>query len=196
MASLLISEEEFLAIKPAFVEEVLQRLRTVARREAELIFAACRHRPETPHFELSILVSQEINRLGNALFARYALLEQEHPELIRATVLAYLPPVLVATAGERIWSRLPPSYRAQLVCTSIASSLIYREGLDYFRDLSERHLADLAIAYVLRDRRNHDLVRAVGGSGLADAAEIARLLEIGGTRAALASLAAPSMGQR
>jgi hypothetical protein len=39
----------------------------------------------------------------------------------------------------------------------------------------------------LRADRNRDLVREVEGSGLASAAEIARLLRIGGTRAALKS---------
>ena len=100
-------------------------------------------------------------------------------------MLAYLPPVLADAAGERVWTRLPPSYLAQLVCTSIAAGLVYREGLDYFRDVADWRLADLALAYVVRDRTNRELVTEVERSGLAHAPEIARLLHLGGTRAAL-----------
>jgi glutamate dehydrogenase len=187
IACLLLEEAEFLAIKPAFVAQVLDRLRLVARREADLLFEAHRHRPTVPHFKLSILLSQEINRLGAALATSYPELERAQPELVRDTVLAYLPPVLVDKAGERVFSRLPPSYRAQLVCTSIAADLVYSEGLDYFRDVPEAPLTDLCLAYVLRQRATADLVREVEASALPRAREIAELLRVGGTRAALKS---------
>jgi glutamate dehydrogenase len=185
LACLLLTEAELLAIKGTFVEQVIDRLRLAARLEAELLFEVHRHHPATPHFEISILISLEINRLATALAARFPRLEQEHPSLVREAVLAYLPPVLAETAGERVWTQLPPSYRAQLVCTSIAASLVYREGLDYFRDVPESRLADLALSYKLRDQTNRELVLEVQRSGLASAPEIARLLQIGGTRAAL-----------
>jgi glutamate dehydrogenase len=185
MASLLISDEEFLAIKPQFVAEVLDRLRSVARLEAHLLFEAVRHRPDTPPFELGILVSQEINRLAGAIAAQYGRLEGEHPDVVRATVLAYLPPILARTAGDRVFTQLPPDYRAQLVCTSIAAGLVYGEGVDYFRDVPDSHLAALALSYVDRDRRTRALTAEVERSGLASAPEIAALLRIGGTRAAL-----------
>jgi glutamate dehydrogenase len=185
IACLLLSDAEFLAIKPTFVAQVLDRLRSVARLEAELLFDACRQRPATPHFEISIQLSREINRVASAIASRYGALEEEHPELIKGTVLAYLPPILAETAGERVWTHLPAGYRAQLVCTSIAAGLVYGEGLDYYRDVPDEHLADLALSYVLRADRNRELVREVERSGLASAGEIARLLRIGGTRAAL-----------
>jgi hypothetical protein len=71
------------------------------------------------------------------------------------------------------------------VCASIAAGLVYREGLDYFRDVPAARLIDLAVAYVLRDRANRDLIQQVADSGLRSASEIARLLEVGGTRAGL-----------
>jgi glutamate dehydrogenase len=185
IACLLLSDEEFLAIKRPFVEQVVDRLRRVARLEAQLLFDARRHRPDSPHFEISVLLSREINRLAGAIAVRYAWLEEQHPAVIKAAVLGYLPPILVETAGDRVWSRLPAGYRAQLVCTSIAAGLIYGEGLDYTRDVPDAHLPDLALSYVVRAERNHELVREVERSGLASATEIARLLRAGGTRAAL-----------
>jgi glutamate dehydrogenase len=185
IACLLLSDAEFLGIKRPFVAQVLDRLRSVARLEAELLFDARRHRPLTPHFEISILLSREINRVAGAIASRYEALEAEHPELIKATVLGYLPPILVETAGDRVWSRLPAGYRAQLVCTSIAAGLVYGEGLDYYRDVPDAQLPELALAYVQRAQRTGELVREVERSGLASAPEIARLLRVGGTRAAL-----------
>jgi glutamate dehydrogenase len=188
IAGLLLSDAELMAIKPAFVAQVLDRLRAVARLEARLLFESCRHRPGTPHFEIGVLLSREINRVAGALAASYPRLQREQPELARTTVLAYLPPVLVETAGDRVWTRLPASYQAQLVCTSLATNLIYAEGLDYFRDVPEPAVVDLALAYVSRDRRTAELIRTVERSPLPQAAEIADLLRVGGTRAALKRL--------
>ena len=169
IACLLITEQEFLNIKDTFVAEVLDRLRRVARLEARLLFETGSTRPTTPHFELSILLSREINRVSTGLAARYPELERRHPELVTATVLGYLPPILARTAGERVWSRLPVDYRAQLVSTSIAAGLVYSEGLDFFRDVPDSQLADLALAYVQREQRNRELVEEVERSGLASA---------------------------
>jgi glutamate dehydrogenase len=185
LACLLLTDAEVLAIKPAFVAEVLDRLRRAARLEAELLMEAYRLRPATPLYEVSIQLSHEINRVATALALGYPRLAQEHPALVREAVLAYVPPALAAAAGERVFTQLPASYRAQLVCASIASALVYREGLDFFRDVATARLADLAQEYVLRDRANRDLIAQVESSGLASAAEIARLLQVGGTRAAL-----------
>jgi glutamate dehydrogenase len=185
IAGLLLSDAELMAIKPAFVSQVLERLRNVARLEARLLFDTCRHRPTTPHFEIGVLLSREINRVASALAGSYPRVQREHPDLARATVLAYLPAVLVETAGDRVWTRLPASYQAQLVCTSLATGLIYAEGLDYFRDVPESAVVDLALAYVTRERRTGELIRAVERSNLPQAPEIADLLRVGGTRAAL-----------
>ena len=185
LACLLLSDAELLAIKPAFVAQVLERLRRAARLEAELLIEAYRRRPATPLYEVSIQLSHEINRLGTALAAGYPQLAQEHPALVREAVLAHVPPALAQAAGERVFTRLPASYRAQLVCSSIASAIVYREGLDYFRDVPPDRLAALALDYVLTDRANRDLIAEVERSGLTSAPQIARLLGAGGTRAAL-----------
>lgn len=185
LACLILTDAELIAIKPAFVAQVLERLRRAARLEAELLMAVHRRRPATPLYEVSIQLSQEINRLATALSAGYPRLAEDHPALVREAVLAHVPPVLAEAAGERVFTRLPASYRAQLVCTSIAAGIVYREGLDYFRDVPADRLADLAREYVLCDRTNRDLIAELEGSNLPSAPQIARLLGAGGTRAAL-----------
>lgn len=185
MASLMISQAEFLEIKPRYVQEVLQRLREVAGLEARLLFEERKRRPTTPLVDLSILLSREIRRVNDALSADYLRVAEQHPDLVRACVLEHIPPSLQAKAGDRIWSVLPKSYRQEIVCAFLASHIIYREGFDYFRDTPDSHLVDLTLAYFLRDRRNRELVEEVKRSGMRHADEVAELLRIGGTRAGL-----------
>ncbi len=185
MASLMISQEEFLEIKPQYVQEVLQRLREVAGLEARLLFEERKRRPTTPLVDLSILLSREIRRVNDALTADYERVSENHRDLIEQCISEHIPPSLLAKAGERVWTVLPKSYRQEIVCATLASRIIYREGFDYFRDTPDSHLVDLTLAYFLRDRHNRELVEEIKASGLRHAAEIAELLRIGGTRAGL-----------
>ena len=185
VASLMISQQEFLEIKPVYVQEVLERLRHVAWLEARLLFEERKRRPTTPLVDLSILLSREIRRVNDALTADYARVSERHGDLIRQYIIEHIPPSLLKKAGDRVWTVLPASYRQEIVCASLASRIIYQEGFDYFRDTPDTHLVDLTLAYFLRDRRNRDLVEEVRQSGLNHAEEIANLLRIGGTRAGL-----------
>lgn len=185
MAGLLLSEEELLAVKPRFVLEVIERLRTAARLEAEQLYEARKRSPNTPHFELGIVLSREINRLTDALAASFSKLEASDPALVEEAVRSHTPPVIAQAAQDRLMTELPAAYRAQIVCSTIASRIIYREGLDYFRDTPDGHLAGLAIEYLRTESRNQELVDEVLASALPERAEIANLLRIGGTRAGL-----------
>lgn len=185
MASLVLDEVEFLEIKAAYVDQVLKRLRAVAGLEAELLFSEQKRRPNTPLVQLSIRLSKEINRVTDAVSRDYDRLSKAYPDIVREVILTHVPTVLADAAGERLWSVLPASYRAQIACAGIASKIIYREGLDYFQDTPDSHLADLALAYMLEDQRNRQLVDEVEQSGLSERHEIAGLLRIGGTRAAM-----------
>lgn len=185
MASLMITEEEFLEIKPQYVIEVLDRLRAVAGLEANLLFAERRRRPTTPLVDLSILLSKEIRRVNDAITADFERVAELHPDLVRECILAHIPPSLAAKAGDRIWNVLPRSYRREIVCARLASRIIYQEGVDYFRDTPDSHLVDLTLAYFLRERRNELLIDEIESSELPDAAEIAHILRVGGTRAGL-----------
>lgn len=185
MASLMISQEEFIEIKQEYIHEVLERLRHVAGLEARLLFEERKRRPTTPLVDLSILLSREIRRVNDALTADYARVAEQHGDLVEQYILEHIPPSLLKKAGDRVWNVLPASYRQEIVCASLASRIIYQEGFDYFRDTPDTHLVDLTLAYFLRDRRNRELVEEARKSGMPHAEEIANLLRIGGTRAGL-----------
>merc|ERR1719208_753116 len=70
-SSMLLSEEEFLAIKDEVVQDVLQRLRELARLEARLLFREYRNYPGAlPHF--SERISKSINRAYGAIRKKLA----------------------------------------------------------------------------------------------------------------------------
>merc|ERR1712014_68648 len=68
---MLLSEEEFLAIKDEVVKDVLQRLRDLAGLEARLLFREYRNYPGAlPHF--SERISKSINRAYGAIRKKLA----------------------------------------------------------------------------------------------------------------------------
>ena len=68
-ASMLLNEKQFLEIKAEFVEQVLVKLRELARSEAELLMAEGRRHPHTPLTELSTELSKVINDAADAIRA-------------------------------------------------------------------------------------------------------------------------------
>ena len=67
LASMLLTEEEFLTHKAAFVAQVVERLRTLARVEAELLFREHKRRPDLSLPTLSVRLSQVMLRTAEAV---------------------------------------------------------------------------------------------------------------------------------
>ncbi|NOG53791.1 MAG: hypothetical protein HND57_05600 [Planctomycetes bacterium] len=185
LAGLLITEEEFLCIKSEYVREVIVRLRELAWLEATLLFDERLRRPLVPVFELGVRLSHEINRLNDALARDYDRLADAFPDMIGELIQAHIPPSLRLKAGYRVWTDLPDSYAREIVCSTLAARIVYREGLDYLRETPNEYLTDLVLSYLAQEFANLKYVTQVEGSGLPDAAAIAQILRIGGTRVGL-----------
>jgi glutamate dehydrogenase len=184
-SSMLMNEAQFLAIKPRYVEEVLTRLREIAQAEAVILLAESRRHPSVPLSELSTRLSRAINSGADAIKPAVASWRREHGDLFREVVLRHLPPELHRTCGERIFSDLPVPYLEWMVAKSVASRLVYREGIDFFASMDSDAVASVSLRYLQKSRDIRSLVDQVRSSGLAGASEIAMLLERAGTRAAL-----------
>jgi len=184
-SSMLMDETQFLAIKPRYVEEVLRRLREIAQAEAVILLAESRRHPSIPLPELSTRLSRAINAGADAIKPAVAHWRREHGDLFREVVLHHLPSELYAAVGERVFSDLPVPYLEWMVAKSVASKLVYREGIDFFASMDGDAVASVALRYLQKSREIEALVAQVRASGLASAAEIAALLERAGTRAAL-----------
>jgi glutamate dehydrogenase len=184
-ASILLAPDELLEVKAQFVEEVLERLRLLARREARLLFREHALHPERSLPELSVELSRTIGRVNDALLAAYPKVAVESADLVERLIQEHLPPTLSARAHARL-ERMPEAYRAGIVAASLAARLVYREGLAFLAPLADDRLADVALRYLHHEDRCASLAAQVRASELPGRDEIVSLLLAGGARTSLA----------
>ncbi len=184
-ASMILSEEEFLAVKPRFVAEVLDKLRALAKREADLLFREYARAPDLGLPELSVRLSKVVNRAADAIESRLDDLDAADRARAHALVRAHLPAVLVEKAGDRLFAQLPAAYVRSTIAAALATRIVYAEGLDYLASVPEPAIANLAIAYMRREDETRKLIEAVRASSLAEKDQLVRVLERAGTRVAL-----------
>ena len=184
-ACMMLDEEEFLRIKPEFVEQVLDRLRDLARVEAELLIAEHRRHSSTSLPQLSIKLSRIINSAAPAIMESIADWPAADLEQARRLVLEHLPPILVETGGERVWTKLPERYLRWMMAKRLASGMAYREGIDFLEGMEPSEVADLALRYFREDGRVRSLIDGLGDADFKDRERIVRLLRDGGVRAGL-----------
>jgi len=184
-ASMVLEEEEFLRIKPKFVEQVLEKLRGFARAEAMLLVAEDRRHPEIPLSELATMQSRVINHAADAIQASMARWNEKDREIARQLVRAHLPAVLFEVAEDRIWTKIPAPYLEWMIAKRLASSIVYREGMDFFANLDPNAIGGLARRYLRKDEENRKLVAAVREGRIPDPKRLAEILERAGTRATL-----------
>jgi glutamate dehydrogenase len=103
-ACMVLSDEEFLKIKDAYVKDVLDRLRTLARQEAMLLMAESRRHPGVPLPEISTQMSKVMNSAASAIADALPKWPAPSRELAKSLVLEHLPATLTAYAGNRIWT--------------------------------------------------------------------------------------------
>ncbi len=128
IANLLLSEDEFLAHKDAYVCDVLEILERRARDEAQLLFR--RHREEggkRTFTEISDAVSKEIIARKAELFAFF----QAHPEVAggepcQRALRAHLPRMMQEPVWRGRTERLPPKYRSAILAAEIGAAMVYR----------------------------------------------------------------------
>jgi len=187
-ASMCVSDDEFVALKAAYVEEVLDRLRHMAQFEAQLLFAEARNEPSTPLPAISERISFAILRVADALATLMDEYAQERP--LWPNVSAQLPPSLAASEhAPKLPSRLPPEYQKSTVAKSLASRLVYREGLAFVEALPDERLPVFALSYLEEEQHVKDLADAVAASGQGFASQVETLLLNGGVRVAAAERA-------
>lgn len=187
-ACMVLDEQEFLRIKPVFVEQVLGRLRDLARVEAVLLMQEGRRRTGTSLPMISTKLSKVANFAAAAIAAAIPSWPAADRERAKTLVTDHLPPILLQTAGARIWSQMPASYLNWMQANRLASSMLYREGIDFLEDLEAPAIADLARRYLEKDLLMRELVAKVERSDLAGRDRVAELLRRSGTRGALLDL--------
>jgi glutamate dehydrogenase len=127
IANLLLTEEEFLAEKERYVQDVLEILERRAADEAKLILRRRRETPSAMCTDISDSLSSEINILYAAIFKFF----QNRPHLClqtiyRKAILWHLPRMLREEPKYlRRIKTLPPKYLFAILAAEIGSSLVY-----------------------------------------------------------------------
>ena len=184
-ASLLIDEAAFLGIKVEFVNEVLQRLRSLARKEAVVLFSQYQRRPDAPLSKVSVELSNAINRMKDAIIERLGRLAPEDAARADTLVERHLPRSLREAAGPDAIAALPKAYFHRVVASVLASEIVYREGIDYLSDVSQERLGVLAVHYLRHVEETQHLIDVLKGIELPERERIITLLEHGGARAGM-----------
>jgi len=189
-ASMLLSKAEFMANKPALVHDVLDRLRYLARVEAELLFREYKNYPgNLPHF--SERISNAIARVTDAVTDRLANVQPADPLFVELLPLIRenLPRKLAELGGDRIASRYPVQYQRNAIATALACKLVYQEGIHLVETQPIEKLADRAIQYHREDMKCRELISKMEAQNFGTNAvykpAVLDILRKGGARASL-----------
>jgi len=185
VASMLLSEQEFLKIKEPFVREVVARLQELARREAELLARVHVHRPHIPLPEISTRLSRVMIRTADAIEGAIDTLEQQDATLMRQLVIDHLPPSLLKAAGDRTWTKTPRPYLKWIMAKTLSARIVYREGFEYLESMPLGAIAEVALKFLREELERKRLADLVASSGVADKARIAQILNQTGILATL-----------
>jgi len=187
VASMLLQKQQFLDVKDELVDDVLVRLRDIARREAQLLFREAKMNPSVPMPDVAVNISKSITRVCDfflkALDDNYDILDEANK---RRLVEESLPKKLVEVAGDRLIDDLPEQYVKAMIAASLASKMVYAEGVDFVDSLSETVLAEAACSYINKTDMLRSLIEQVeNSSDLQDKDRVLSILRHSGIRSAL-----------
>jgi glutamate dehydrogenase len=185
VASMLLDEPGFLAIKHRYVKEVLDKLRALAHLEALTLLREHSHKPTIRLPVLSERLSRTINRATDTIATAVDGWLARHADLVQQVLIDYLPASLYETVGSKIFTEIPEAYLHRIIASALASRIVYREGLDWIETMPEENIAQLAERYLVEEGNMHVLVQEIRASDCPNRERIALLLESGGTATAL-----------
>lgn len=187
---MLMSKKEFVDNKPAIVEDVLVQLRNLARLEGELLFREYSNYPGAlPHF--SERISAAIAKVTDAVTDALANVQPEDPlfKELFPLIADNLPKKMVEIGGDRIAKNFPVQYQRNAIACSLASKLVYKEGIHLVEIQPTDMIADRAFQYYRQDQKIKKLLADLQGSNATLNAEnkavILDILNRGGARASL-----------
>jgi len=109
----------------------------MAQLEAQLLFAESKRESDTPLPALSERISFAILRCADALETLMDGYAQENA--VWPLVKAQLPTALAASEHAPKLPQLPPfEYQKSMIVKSLASRLVYREGLSFIESMATR----------------------------------------------------------
>ncbi|GMF48500.1 unnamed protein product [Phytophthora fragariaefolia] len=185
VASMLLETDEFLAVKDELVVEVVDKLRALARVEAQLLFREYKKDPTSALPPASERISRAITRVHDAVLAHFDDVCEADQQILFTLIEEHLPPKLRELAHDRVQQNVPLAYLRSIVASSLASKIVYREGLQFTEALPDSNLGNMALQYLKQEKKVQRLVHDVRSSQLPNKDDIADLLARGGVRAGM-----------
>jgi glutamate dehydrogenase len=148
IACMLLADDAFLRIKPAFVEGVLGKLREMARTEAELLLREGAARADVPLPEISVRMSKAMNDAADLIHASMRSWSEADRALARGLVVQHLPQALLDAVGARLFKDLPAPYLQWMIAKKLASTMIYSRGIDHLAGLDGAAAAAKALEFM------------------------------------------------
>ena len=185
IGSMLLPEEDFLSIKPVFVQQVVEKLREYALLEAKTLFNEYRHRPHCSLTQLSMELSQAILETTQCVAE---MIEQEQIVLMNYMPLmiqTFIPESLQQVAREHWKERIPQAYMVRAIASCLASRMIYHEGIQCLMHMEASEKHSYVLSYLEQLQKNQVLISAINSQHFEGKDEVIRLLEKGGVGTAL-----------
>jgi len=133
LCGLTLGDEKFIENKGALVSEILERLKTCAAYEAELLVAAHK-KTEEPMTRISDAISRHINQFTyqilDYLEGTPPLTDPSSPFV--APLLEYCPKTLREKYPNEILREVPDHHKKAIIAAHIGAGLVYKNGLDWF----------------------------------------------------------------
>jgi len=186
-AAMMLTEDEFYSQKEQIVEDVLNKLRGLAKMEAELLFREFENFPGSlPH--MSQVISNAINTATDAIVTALDDISESERQELMPLFRAHLPKSLVGPAFDQALENVPEQYIKNAIASHISSKMVYKEGTQFIENQHKDRLAQTALLYIKKEKEIAELIEALGETDMQDKEKqkIVRLLEQGGTRTALA----------
>lgn len=185
IASLTLSEKEFLDLKATYVDQVIDILRLKADYEAKLLFREyIRTAGKRTLVDLSKDISREINEVTDVLLDELTKreLEVETDLFFQEMVLMHCPPILVEKYRSRILEKLPLAHKVAILAAYMASNIIYREGLGWLDRIPQEQRFGVCLSYMKNDKLRGELMASVESSALPHKDKILSILRRSATR--------------
>jgi len=185
-AAMLLNEEEFFENKEVIVHQVLDKLRSLARMEAELLFREYESYPGSLT-SFSQIISNTINMTKDALIKALDTLSDEERDSLLPLFRDHLPAKIADMAFDRVYDRVPLQYIKNAIASSLASKMVYKEGTKFVQSVSDEDIADTALRYLKGEKEIATLRNILSEADMPESEKvmILQLLEAGGARTLL-----------
>ena len=182
IAGMLLSEDDFIKMKPQYVEEVLELLRDLAGTEALSLFNEHIRQPELTLPKLSVLTSQQMIRLADVIEESFARWSEEEQQQADQYIEGFMPRSLVEHFSEPVSSLIPSNYRRHLIAAILSSRIVYREGIQNLATMNQGALEDLARSHVLYESKVREMLGQIATAELPEKELIMKLIKHSGAR--------------